>query len=384
MKILIITTQYPPRLGGVATASFRLANGLKARGYDVLVISQIPAWEDDEAGFEPVVATENGIDIVRFPEAAMKAEGYEFLMGEIKKIGRQFKPDIIHAYYLHPTGYFACALGKHLNVPVTVSARGDDVTLDMLLTPDKVQSVLKGATKVLSVSQSLIDWLEFINPKLDALEIKNGVASSFQLRKQEALKWRNEMSIADDAIIIGANARFRWKKGMEHLVDILAQLGKKMGPKLVFVLIGDFPERFVEDTHAAMNKNGARLIVVEHPDRDRLPVYYSAFDLFLLTSIREGLSNSLLEAMACGVPIVTTPANGCEQVVKDSECGIIISPHDANKAVEDIEKLIADKGLREQFSENALHAIKQDFSFERELDEYETAFTDLHQRVVTQ
>ncbi|MEM8794992.1 MAG: glycosyltransferase family 4 protein [Pseudomonadota bacterium] len=377
MKICITTVQYPPRLGGVATASARLASGLRRQGHDVMVITQKPSWEAQPERAEATVSVEDGITVHRFSEFSMTENGYGQLMPVLLEHVRTFKPDLIHAYYLHPTGYLACAVGRQLGVPVTVSARGDDVTLDMLIAPDRVSAVLNSATRVLSVSQSLIDWLGYIKPDLDGFEIQNGVNAYFKPRRAEAKKWRAENDIRPDQIVIGANARFRWKKGMDHLHAILDNLGRSMGDRLVFVLSGDFPDGLVEETRHVLENHGSRAIILNRPDRQKLAIYYSAFDLFLLTSIREGLSNSLLEAMACGVPVVSTPANGCEQVVRDYRCGIVISPYDDVAAARDIEALIDDPDQRSRFGANALSAIEDHFQVERELEEYSTVFEEI-------
>ncbi|MEM8836924.1 MAG: glycosyltransferase family 4 protein [Pseudomonadota bacterium] len=377
MKICIVTVQYPPRLGGVATASARLAAGLRRQGHDVMVVTQKPSWEPQSDNAEPAFNMEEGIAVYRFSEFAMTDRGYGQLMPVLLKEVSAFEPDLIHSYYLHPTGYLACAVGRQLGVPVTVSARGDDVTLDMLIAPDRVSAVLNAATRVLSVSQSLIDWLGFIKPDVDGFEVQNGVNAYFKPRRAEAKEWRAENNLRPDQIVIGANARFRWKKGMDHLHAILDNLGRSMGDRLVFVLGGDFPDGLVEETRQVLENHGSRAIILNRPDRQKLAIYYSAFDLFLLTSIREGLSNSLLEAMACGVPVVSTPANGCEQVVRDYRCGIVISPYDDVAAARDIETLIDDPDQRSQFSANALSAIEDHFQVERELGEYSAVFEEI-------
>lgn len=374
MKVALITIQYPPRLGGVATASKRLANGLTRNGDKVLVITQKPSWEDQSGAIKPEFQQESDVDVYRFPEKAITREGYGEFLPQALKLVREFSPDIIHAYYLNPTGYFACAIAKQLGVPVTVSARGDDVTLDMLTNPGKVRCVTRNATRMLSVSQSLLDWLTFIEPTIAGTEIQNGVDPHFKQRSEEAAHWRQEQGITPDMTVIGANARFRWKKGMGHMLDILGCLGKALTEKLAFVLAGDFPAGLVEQTQTTLEKYGSKVIILNKPDRNLLPIYCSAFDLFLLTSIREGLSNSVLEAMACGVPIVSTPANGCEGVITDYECGIIISPYNSATASEAILELIEDREARTRFSTNALKAANGHFQVSREVDEHRALF----------
>jgi glycosyltransferase involved in cell wall biosynthesis len=107
-----------------------------------------------------------------------------------------------------------------------------------------------------------------------------------------------------------------------------------------------------------------------------LPIY-AAFDLFLLSSRREGICNSLLEAMAMGLPVVTTDAGGTRELVLDGQTGYILSREDAHGLARAIIKLINDPSLRQRMGRASLERVEDEFSFSRRLQRIEALYADV-------
>ena len=96
---------------------------------------------------------------------------------------------------------------------------------------------------------------------------------------------------------------------------------------------------------------------------------HKAFDIFVMSSVTEGLGTSLLDAMACGKPIVATRTGGIPEVVVDGETGLLVAPRDHEAMAEAIVRLLKDAALREQLGATALRRVREKFSAERMVEE---------------
>jgi glycosyltransferase involved in cell wall biosynthesis len=92
---------------------------------------------------------------------------------------------------------------------------------------------------------------------------------------------------------------------------------------------------------------------------------HKAFDLFVMSSVTEGLGTSLLDAMACAKPVVATTAGGIPEVVVDGETGLLVPPRDHHALADAIVRLLNDAGLRARLGEAGLARVRERFTAER-------------------
>ena len=95
-----------------------------------------------------------------------------------------------------------------------------------------------------------------------------------------------------------------------------------------------------------------------------MPEFLNGLDLFVLPSYREGLSRSLIEAGACGLPAATTNVPGCRDVVRDGDNGLLVPARDADALATAIERLVQDAALRERMGARAREVVVEEFSNE--------------------
>jgi glycosyltransferase involved in cell wall biosynthesis len=99
-----------------------------------------------------------------------------------------------------------------------------------------------------------------------------------------------------------------------------------------------------------------------------MPAYYSLMDVFVHPSLRDGMPNALLEAMACGVPVIATPVGGVLDVVRNQENGMLAPVNDVDALADAIQCVLDDSTLRESISKSARETIVERFRPELELN----------------
>lgn len=161
------------------------------------------------------------------------------------------------------------------------------------------------------------------------------------------------------------------QKGLHLLIKVLPSLmASEKNISLLVVGGGSFLE---EAKKLAIQLGVANQVIFAGMiDIEMLPDYINAADLFVLPTLRlEGLPLSLLEAMACKIPIITTNIGGNASVVKDGVNGILVQPGDMNSLRNNIKLLLNNKELSNHMAENGYNIVRKDFSMDGMIDRYE-------------
>jgi len=382
MRVLIITSQFPPRLGGVAAATFRLSTALLAVGDKAEVITRNHG-DHTPAGFGQPESTEfKGIRVHRFPDKWFKTPAYGLCIPELIRIANEFCPDVIHAYYAVPSGYLAIACGKRVGVPVVVSCRGDDITKAILDKPASLRRVLESADFVTSVCSSLLVWAHLISEFSQYSVVRNSIEPSFLAVQCDAPAIREQYGLMQGSIVLASNAVFRWKKGPDYLEDLLVSVGHSDIPNIEFVLVGKFDASWRHKLRrrfqgTATRERTRKLVSVSCPDRRDLARLLSVVDLFLLTSRREGMPNAAIEAMSRGTPVAATAVNGCTELLENTDAGILLNPFDSAEGARAVIALLSNPSQLTNLGKNARHLIETDYLVEREVQRLRSIYERL-------
>jgi sugar transferase (PEP-CTERM/EpsH1 system associated) len=182
-------------------------------------------------------------------------------------------------------------------------------------------------------------------------------------------------AIPDTAVIVGTVGRLDRVKGHGVLVDAVARLKTDPGHPVHLVIVGDGPERFAleQRIHAAGLAEIVHLVGVRH---DVAPLLRT-FDIFCLPSLAEGISNTVLEAMATGLPVVATAVGGNPELVADGETGRLVAAGDPDPLAAGLRLLIEDDGLRRQWGLAARRQACGSFSLEAMVRRYEACYTEV-------
>ncbi len=186
---------------------------------------------------------------------------------------------------------------------------------------------------------------------------------------------RKELGISDDALVVGTIACFKPQKALEDFVQ-LAFLAKQVLPKVRFLLVGDGALRGkIEKLIAKLNLSPQFILLGWRRD---IPRVLSAMDVFVLTSLWEGLPVAVLEAMASQVPVVATHTGGISEVVSEGKTGFLVSCHDMSSMLEKIGVLLQDTSFKSRIIQNAKQCVDEKFDTETMVKAHE----DLYQKLV--
>ncbi len=181
---------------------------------------------------------------------------------------------------------------------------------------------------------------------------------------------RARLELPQDRFIIGIVATLRSWKGHSFLVDAMAAL---KDAKALLVIVGDGPGR--DNLKAQVRKLGLQDQVRMTGNRKDVADWMQAFDVFVLPSYaNEGVPQALMQAMACALPVISTPVGAIGEIVEDGKTGLMVTPRDAQALATALARLRDDPDLRRNLGQAALLQARERFSMDRMLDAMEAVF----------
>ena len=241
---------------------------------------------------------------------------------------RNFAPDIIFSYFLYPDGYAAVKIGKVLSVPVVVMGVGSDVhSIGDRFSEMHTRTVLRDADFVLGISEDLRQRCVAMGAPLEKTRavVSGCDLSDFHVRDRVEARKKLHIDPTSEAIVyIG---RMDVKKGLRELVEAAAGLHSTR-PNLHVYMVGDGPDRPLIENAIKAKDGAGYLHALRGCTFDEVAGWMAAADLVTLPSYMEGCPNVILEALACGRPVVATNVGGIQEIMSD-ECGRLIPPRDS-------------------------------------------------------
>jgi len=188
---------------------------------------------------------------------------------------------------------------------------------------------------------------------------------------------REELHISQDVPVMGFVGRIMPEKDLETWLRAAALVAKQY-PHAWFVLVGEGRDRSLLATlqELADSLGVARNVLFSGYRRNLLPVY-GACDIFVLSSLREGLPNSILEAMALGVPVVTTDVAGAKELVVHGESGFVVPQQSSDQLANRVLQLLDDPEMRVRMKHASRQRIESEFSFSKRLEKIENLYTQI-------
>jgi glycosyltransferase involved in cell wall biosynthesis len=340
-NILIINYEYPPIGGGAGTASYYTSKAILRKGFNVTVMTShfkgLPYFE--------VV---DGVQIYRVPTLRRKkgtsnlVEMAVFVISAILhtgKIIKASKPKGSIAFLSIPSGIVSLWIRIVYGIPYIVSLRGGDVPYFVPGKMHIIHFLIKPLTKYIwrhaykvsanSVNLSLLG--ERIAPDLKIEIIPNGVDVDYFKPEIAGINKKSGLT----ALFVG---RLNAQKGIDVLFKALGMLKDNLPNDFRLLLVGDGPEEYKLKDIANKLDITKCIEYAGWIDRDKLADVYRESDIFILPSRYEGMPNALAEAIASGLPVITTDIPGCTTLVKDGVNGFVV-PFDA-KGEPNLDKLI--------------------------------------------
>jgi glycosyltransferase involved in cell wall biosynthesis len=344
LRTLLFSTLYPssvrPRHG--IFVETRLRKLLDSGEIECKVVAPVPWFFSSHTRFgdyalharTPRREMHNGVDVLhpRYllpPKVGMNLAPLVLAGGALPALRRVraegFDFDLIDAHYCYPDGVAAALMARHLGKPFTMTARGSDLNLlpNYRLPRASMQWAARRADACIAVSSALVDILRGWQVDADRLHVmRNGVdldRFSPSPREEE----RRVLRLDGSPILLSVGNLLELK-GHDIVIDALARLLPRH-PDAKLVVIGEGPDRARLERRVTELGLDQRVMFKAHTDQRELARWYSAADILILASSREGLANVLLEAMACGTPVIATAVGGSPEIIDDDAVGNLVA-----------------------------------------------------------
>jgi L-malate glycosyltransferase len=260
------------------------------------------------------------------------------VVARLVRLLRAYHVDIAHSYLFHPNVLTPIA-ARLAGVRATVVSKRSLDRYPSLVTRYAVKLGNALADRVM-VNAEAIGRFVAAEEGCSAAKmvlIPNGVCEDALRPAGDGRAKRRELGLPLDAPVIGAVSRLAWKKGIRHLIEAIPHI-LEAAPDAHIVIAGDGPLRAELEADAdALGIRNRVLFLGSRPDAIEL---MATFDVFVLPSVVEGMSNALLEAMAVGRPVVVTDVGGNAEVAIDGETGLVVPPADPHQLAASIVKLL--------------------------------------------
>ena len=340
VKILLINYEYPPFGGGAGNATQEIGRALAKMGHAVTVLTGgkgDPYSDPDGICVVPVGSARKHLSQASFKEMF----GF-LLLGVFWALGRQGRDfNLAIVFFALPCGPIATFLKKRWHVPYIVSLRGGDVPglvpeiklLHQFLAPFR-RWVGKNAKAVVANSSSLAELAQAADP-ISVTVIPNGIDTDRYCPDAQ------QEGITNEPLHLLVVGRFHRQKMIPETIRWLAQ-AKYLGIKFLVSIIGDGPER---DTVNAtiLEKNMAEVVSLKGwLGKDELLQQYQQADCYLNLSSYEGMPNTVLEAMSCGLPIIASDIPPHQSLVKNEVTGYLVDLDQLDKLGCRLAELAAD------------------------------------------
>ena len=373
LRILTFTSLYPNQVrpGHGVFVENRLKKLTEDGRIEARVIAPVPWFPFTSARFGaygdfarvPRTETRNGLDIAHpryptIPKFGMTAAPwllYRWSLDAARRLmesGHDF--DLIDAHYFYPDGVAAALLGRRLNKPVVITARGTDVNL--IASYDRQRRMIlwaaRKAARVITVSDALRQRLIDLGAAPGKIvTLRNGVDLE-TFRPVDRDTARRALGLSGRVIVTVGNVIE--SKGQHLVVRALANL-----PETHLLIVGDGADVPILGALAAELGVAERVRFMGRVPHDRLRDIYGAADVSVLASAREGWPNVLLESMACGTPAIATRVGGVPEIITRPDAGAIVDERSPEAFARALDQLLADPPARA-----ATRAHAEEFSWD--------------------
>lgn len=295
----------------------------------------------------------------------------------VRHLRKKFEFNVIDAHFGYPDGHAASLLAKWFRVPFTITLRGNEQVYSL---QEKIKTRLRAGLRKVDKAIGVADILTVLAQKLGtpphrAITIGNGVDCD-KFRPESKAIARAKLDIPESVPVLISIGQLVEGKGMHRVIELMPEL-MKTHPNLHYLIVGASPP--TTNMEQALREQVERLGLTSYVHflgqhkPENLKWLLSAADVFVLATRREGWANVLLEAMACGLPIVTTDVGGNKQVVCRPELGEIVTFGDPVALRDAIIR-----ALRRSWDHAAIRMYAEENAWARRIQQLLEVFTEVN------
>jgi len=296
------------------------------------------------------------------------------------RLHRKHRFDVIHAQWLLPNGFIGAIVCKLCKIPLVITLQGSDIFVSNLnpIFKGMAKWTLKHAAMVTSVTPTFLPELEALGvPEEKRCMIPNGVTPSmfFTPSEKRITQLREKLSIPENGLVVFALGRIVLKKGFDVLIQTLSHVQKEVQDVTV-IIGGDGSDLSRLKTLAEAEGISNIIRFPGTINRADVPTYFHLCDLFVLPAVFDpkgnvdGCPTVILEAMACGKPVVSSEISGIPIVVKDGETGLLVGEKNVDALATAIISLLENPVKREQFGRAGQQRIQQELTWTKMIGQY--------------
>jgi glycosyltransferase involved in cell wall biosynthesis len=311
---------------------------------------------------------ESGAEVVCFEK-----RNFAEMLLSVRRVAdflREWRADLLHCH-LPLAGVIGRLAAKRLKIPVVYTEHN---LMERYHTGTRWANLYtwKMQSAVVAVSHQVKNSIQArTGNSVPVSVIENGIAiENFQRSTVERENIRYRYEIPSGAVVIGTVAVFRIQKNLKDWLSAARLISDKRSD-VYFLLVGDGPlKKEMQDYASMLRLNNVRFAGLQQ----NVNAFYSAMDIYLSSSIFEGLPLALLEAMAMHLPVVATSVGGVPDVVESETSGFLVPPHSVEALVEKLQLLLEDQKLRTQFGAAGRRVVETRFQMKRMVRELEALY----------
>ncbi len=299
-----------------------------------------------------------------------------FSIGEINKYIKNNKIDLVHCHL--PWAGFAGRLINRKNIPVIYTEHNKQERYHWI-TRALNRFSFNRQTAAIAVSADVFKSIqENIHPEIPVTKIENGVNTNFFIRDEaEGKSVRAKYGIPAGAVVIGNVAVFRFQKRMKEWLKVFYKLSCEY-PDIYALIVGHGPDEAEMKKYIIEAKLEGKVIIVGL--QEEVKPFYSAMDIFMMSSVFEGLPIALLEAMSMQCAIVSTNAGGIKEVIRNNEDGFLVNIDNWEELKQPVSFLLTNKETIKEWGSKARQRVINNFSMRKMVNQLETVYSELLKR----
>jgi glycosyltransferase involved in cell wall biosynthesis len=266
---------------------------------------------------------------------------YFSLICKVKELRKNFKFDLILAFWAYPDGFGSFLLAKSFKKPLIIKAGGSDINYNTQypLRRRLISYALRNSNKVISVSNALKKHMVEIGvPENKIFVNPNGVNTAlFHPMPKDYCREKLKLSLNSKIILFVGN--LVPVKGVNYLIDAFAKLDRN-GADLKLLIAGSGGLKASLEGQAVKLGIKEKVLFYGKQGHEDISSYINACDVFCLPSINEGCPNVVLEALACGKPVVASRVGGIPDMIPSDKFGVLVEPQDSTALAEGLKKAL--------------------------------------------
>ena len=366
IKILYLITGL--KTGGAEIVLYNLVKNINKKKIETVVVSIIPIAEIGKK------IQNSGIRVLSLNA---KFKYNPFIFFKLISILKKEKPQILHSFLFHSI-LLGRIVGRICKVPIIISS----------IHSEYIGGFLRN--RLLQITDSLDDVVTIVSQKASETMLKSKTASANKLLviyngidlnkfifqdKKARKEIRKELNLEkDDKVLISIGRLFK-AKGYPYLIEAIKILKSKY-PDIKLLIIGEGEEKNKLETQTRELNLEKNIFFLGR--KENVSNCLNASDIFILASLWEGFGLAIVEAMACGLPVITTNVGGIPEIIQDKISGLLVDPKDSEILAQKIDYLLnLDADSRERLILKGRKIVEQKFSLEKMITKYEELYYKL-------